>query len=187
MFFFAGHGIDLAKGEDAGELVLALTSTSTGDLDAIDHDAIRSSALPWSDVAKAMGEARGSVVVVLDACNSGAAGRVANATSDAVVETLFTTSGAPMVVLAASKGKQNSNEDAEGGFFTSAIAAAITTKRRATDTDGNGVIDLRELYRAVKLPVAAAAHKVQLADPDREHEQTPWLARNALVGEMSLF
>ena len=91
--------------------------------------------------------------------------------------------------IADPKGRQDSNEspNGDGGLFTSILVEAITTKRGATDQDGNGVVDLRELYRAVKTPVSIIGHKLQLSEPDETHEQTRWLARNSLVGEMSLF
>jgi hypothetical protein len=92
-----------------------------------------------------------------------------------------------MVVVAASKGRQLSNEVASGGLFTTELAAAITSKRKAADVDGNGVIDLGELYRAVKVPVANQAHQFTVRYNNAKYEQTPWLARNALVGEMTLF
>ena len=46
----------------------------------------------WTALAKAFGESKGTVVVVLDACQSGLAGREAFATNDDVVSTLFTKS-----------------------------------------------------------------------------------------------
>jgi len=57
-----------------------------------------------------------------------------------------------MVVLAGSKGRQSTIENIEtrAGYFTSAIAAAIAADRAKTDQDHSGLIDLRELYTAVK-------------------------------------
>jgi uncharacterized caspase-like protein len=84
-----------------------------------------------------------------------------------------------MIVLAASKGRQSSQEapNGGGGRFTNAIVAAISGDRAKYDRDRSGLIDLRELYSGVKARVMA----------DTKGEQTPWLARNGLVGEMSLF
>jgi len=61
--------------------------------------------------------------------------------------------------------------------FTKALAAAISDERAKYDTDRSGLIDLGELYAAAK------AHVLQAS----KGEQTPWLARNGLVGEMALF
>jgi hypothetical protein len=82
-------------------------------------------------------------------------------------------------VLAASKGRQLSNEKADGGGgeFTNALVAALTNERATADRDRSGLIDLGELYYAVKGRVAA----------ETKGTQTPWLARNGLVGEMSMF
>jgi uncharacterized caspase-like protein len=130
-------------------------------------------------LAEALSEARGTVVVVLDACHAGIAGSEAFATNDDAISALFTHTGAPMVVLAASKGRQLSHENREagGGLFTVAFAQAIADERTKYDRDKSGLIDLGELYVAIKSRVSEAT----------KGEQTPWLARNALVGEMSLF
>jgi uncharacterized caspase-like protein len=95
------------------------------------------------------------------------------------VTSLFTKTGAPMVILAASKGRQLSQESPKGGggLFTSALVDAITETRSITDRDRSGLIDLGELYAATKKKVMEQSGG----------EQTPWLARNGLVGEMSMF
>jgi uncharacterized caspase-like protein len=84
-----------------------------------------------------------------------------------------------MVVLASSKGRQSSLENSESGagYFTSAIAAAIAGGRVKHDRDQSGLIDLSELYSAVKMQVMNASYG----------RQTPWLTRNGLVGEMAIF
>jgi uncharacterized caspase-like protein len=65
--------------------------------------------------------------------------------------------------------------DGGGGLFTNAITAAISGRR--SDHDRGGLIDFGELYSSVKAQVVR----------ETNGEQTPWLARNGLVGEMSLF
>lgn len=172
VFFYAGHGLDGRAGgqADAG-LVLTMPATRTKDL--------KSTAVSWAHLAEAMKEARGTIVVLLDACHAGIAGSDAFATNDDAVSALMTRAGAPMVVLAGSKGRQLSYENAQagGGVFTAAIAAAISDARAAHDRDKSGLIDLGELYTAVKAKVFQAT----------KGKQTPWLSRNALVGEMALF
>lgn len=170
VLFFAGHGVD-ATGLSNPDVGLALATGATR-VNALDRTAIS-----WSAIADAVKDARGKVVVVIDACHSGLAGHGALATNDAMVGTLFTHAGAPMVVLAASKGRQLSHETAEGGRFTNALVAALTSDRGSVDRDRSGLVDLGELYAAVKGRVVAGT----------EGAQTPWLARNGLVGEMSLF
>jgi hypothetical protein len=46
-----------------------------------------------------------------------------------------------------------------------------------TDTDGNGTVELAELFAAAKREVVAAT----------DGRQTPWLARSRFVGEVPLF
>lgn len=167
--FFAGHGVDgAAFGRPGAGLMLVTNTTRTADLDR--------TALPWHAIAEVVAEARGKVVIVLDACHSGLAGH-AFATNDAIVSTLFTRAGAPMVVLAASKGRQLSQETSRSGRFTNAFVAALTGERSSVDRDRSGLIDLGELYTAVKGRVVT----------ETKGKQTPWLARNGYAGEMSLF
>jgi hypothetical protein len=172
LVFYAGHGIDGRSGEPSNTgLVLATAATRMKDLKA--------TSVSWAELADALAEARGTIVVILDACHAGIAGSDAFATNDAAVSALMTRAGSPMVILAGSKGRQFSYEDAKagGGVFTAAIAAAISEARATYDRDRNGLIDLGELYSAVKTKVFDVTRG----------KQTPWLVRNALVGEMALF
>jgi hypothetical protein len=171
VIFYAGHGLDgRAGGQSDAGLVLTTPKTRMAEL--------KSTALPWTALAD-VSDARGTIVVVLDACHAGIAGSDAFATNDDAVSALITRAGAPMVVLAGSKGRQLSHETAQagGGLFTEAIAKAISEARATHDRDRSGLIDLGELYTAVKARVFEAT----------KGRQTPWLARNALVGEMALF
>jgi hypothetical protein len=172
VIFYAGHGLDgHAGGQPDAGLVLTTPKTRMADLKA--------TALPWTVLADALSDARGTIVVVLDACHAGIAGSDAFATNDEAVSVLMTRAGAPLVVLAGSKGRQLSHETAQagGGLFTAAIAAVISEARATHDRDRSGLIDLGELYRLVKARVMVAT----------KGRQTPWLVRNALVGEMTLF
>ncbi|WP_439617738.1 caspase family protein [Shinella sp.] len=171
LFSFAGHAVGSGGTGTTGDLLLALPDTRTG--------ALRETALAWSDVAAGLSKAKGTVVILLDACHTGLAGSSAFATNDDVAGALLTSAGAPMVVLAASKGRQVALESAGkgGGVFTSAIVEVLGTGRGTADVDANGVIDLGEFYSAVKSRVLR----------DTQGRQSPWLARNLLVGDMSLF
>jgi hypothetical protein len=82
-------------------------------------------------------------------------------------------------VLAASKGRQASLEGSAfgGGLFTSAIVEVLTKNRALYDTDHSGLVDLSELYRGVK----------QIVMEKSQNKQAPWLARNGIVGDLSLF
>jgi Caspase domain len=172
IFFFAGHGVDgLQLDQPKAGFVLATNRTVVSDL--------ANTSVPWTALASLLNTSKGTVVVILDACQAGIAGREAFATNDDVVSALFTKSGAPLVMLAASKGRQLSQEIANGGGgrFTNAIVAAITNERASYDSDHSGLVDLGELYAGVKTRVGR----------ETQNSQTPWLARNRLVGEISLF
>ena len=172
MIYFAGHGVDGEKlnQPDAG-LILATNRTQLS--------ALASTSVRWAALAEVLSQSKGTVIVVLDACQSGIAGSEAFTSNDAVVSALFTKANAPIVVLAASKGRQSSQEtdDGGGGVFTNSIVTAISRERAKYDVDRSGLIDLGELYSGVKEHVLV----------ETKGDQTPWLARNGLVGEMSLF
>jgi hypothetical protein len=165
VFYFAGHGID-SRRQVSGGLALATTETRLSDL--------RSTALLWSDLGDALASAAGKVVVFLDACHSGLSGNQALATNDDLAAALLTRKGAPMVILAGSKGRQLTEENAAtgGGVFTSAITAVIADTQKR-----NRHVDLSEFYSAIRARVMEATNG----------RQTPWLARNSLVGDMVLF
>ena len=84
-----------------------------------------------------------------------------------------------MIVLSASKGRQESLETPEerGGLFSVAFDRLLTQDRAATDLDGNGAISISELYRGLKLRVVRQS----------KGAQTPWLSRNLMFGDFDLF
>ena len=61
-----------------------------------------------------------------------------------------------MLVLAASKGRQFSYEDPKwgGGAFTHALVEVLQRNWRSADLNGNGAIEVSELYRALRSMVA---------------------------------
>lgn len=157
----AAHGY----ADAAGRLHLAHRTTRLADL--------AGTALAFDRLAEALAALPGRVVVFLDACHAGAAAGMSN---DDAVDVLI--GGAlPLAVLAASKGRQVSFEGSafRGGAFTGAIVAALADP--ATDLDGNGVVELDELYARIKAEVVHAT----------AGEQTPWIARSSFVGPVPLF
>ena len=84
-----------------------------------------------------------------------------------------------MVVLAGSKGRQESLENVatKTGSFTGAIVATLAKEQTRQDRDRRGLVGLSQFYAAVKAQVVN----------ESGGRQTPWLARNGLVGEMALF
>jgi hypothetical protein len=164
---FAGHGL---TGAD-GRFYMATGATDPADIEA--------TALAWDDLADVLRQARARVVVLLDACHSGAAGTGLFATNDAAAQGLLDEVPAGLLVFSAAKGRQLSEEVAQlgGGVFSNAVADVIARQRAAHDIDGNGAIEASELYAGVKRRVS------ELTDG----RQVPWLARNELVGDFALF
>lgn len=164
---FAGHGL---QGRD-GRFYLGLSATRVTDVEG--------TALAWDDLAAVLSTAKGRVTVLLDACHSGTAGTGLLAGNDEAVDTIRKVIPSGLTVLSASKGRELSAEipSLGGGVFTYALTRAIAGDRTAADLNGNGRIEVSELYRYVKDEVGAI----------RKGEQTPWLARNQMIGDFALF
>ncbi len=166
LFFFAGHG---AQGQD-GRYYLIPSN--------IDLNSIEKTALPWARVAGALGRTKARAIVILDACHSGLSGAEGLATNDDAVKGLLSGSRAPLLVLAASKGRQLSFEgrDWQGGVFTYALTKALKDPASGED-GGNGAIDVSGLYRKLR----------EIVSRETKGQQTPWLARQDLIGDFPLF
>jgi uncharacterized caspase-like protein len=163
MLFAAGHGV---LDPSTGQFFLVTRETRA--------DQLAATAIGWAEIAAALDGAKARVIVFLDACHSGAA---AGGTNDDAVLALMNRK-ASLTVIAGAKGRQLSKEyKGTGGAFTTAFVTAITEERRATDTNANGAIELAELYAAVKRHVMSRT----------KGKQTPWIARNQMIGEMPLF
>jgi Caspase domain len=164
MLFAAGHGLRDAN----GRFYLATADTRLTNL--------AGTAIASDEIAAALEQTRARVVIFLDACHSGAADGLAT-NDDAVAAFLDCKSS--IAVIAASKGRQYSQERAAigGGLFTKAIEAAVTTNRARVDANKSGTLELSELYGAIKRHVVEATGG----------SQTPWIARNNMVGEIPLF
>lgn len=163
MLFAAGHGF---RDKASGQFFLATRETRMSNL--------AETSIGWNEVAAAFSGAKARVIVFLDACHSGASGD--GGTNDDAVSTLIN-AGASLTVVAAAKGRQDSLEFGSGGAFTTALINAISSERNETDTNRNGAIELAELYGVVKRNVVAMT----------QGAQTPWIARNLMVGESPLF
>ena len=167
VFSFAGHGV---KGDD-DRYYLAPFGYRIDDP--------RGSGLSWTQLSSILGRAKARVIVILDACHSGLSGAEGLGTNDDAVASLLTGPRAPMLVLAASKGRQYSYEDPKwgGGAFTHALVEVLKTNWRSADLNGNGVIEVSELYRALR----------SIVTNETQGQQTPWLARQDLIGDFALF
>jgi hypothetical protein len=163
MLFAAGHGF---LDKSTGQFFLATRESRV--------DRLTETSIAWTEIAAALVGARARIIVFLDACHSGAAGT--GGTNDDAVSALLSRNES-ITLIAASKGRQSSQELGAGGVFTTALVEAITAERQKTDSNANGVIELAELYAAVKRDVVART----------QGAQTPWIARNLMVGEIPLF
>jgi len=164
-FFFAGHGLQGAN----GELFLVTSGTRPSDLVA--------TALAWRKVTQVLTRSQARVAVILDACHAGLAGRAVFAANDAAARELMTATGAPITVLAASKGRQRSEETGGNGRFTRALVDVLTVGRAEADIDKDGALTATEVYAAVKRSVQGGT----------AGRQTPWLARSQVLGDIPLF
>jgi hypothetical protein len=164
---FSGHGISDA----AGNLYLATRDTR---LDDIAHTAI-----PWTDIAAMISKTRGRVIVFLDTCHSGIAGTAYAAPSEGAVEDFLTAIPSNLLIFSASKGREFSQERAAlgGGVFTNALVKALGADHDVADSNRDGVLEISELYGYLRLTVAR----------ETEGQQTPWFARNKMVGDFAVF
>ncbi|MGD9668976.1 MAG: caspase domain-containing protein [Hyphomicrobiaceae bacterium] len=167
VFAFAGHGL---QGDD-GRYYLTPADFS--------GDRIPETGLAWAEIAELLRRAKGRVVVILDACHAGLSGSEKLGTNDDAAGALLGARNAPILVLAASKGRQVSYENQKwgGGLFTYALVEALDHNREGNDLDHDGAIEASELYRAVK------GVMLELSGG----QQTPWLARKDLIGDFALF
>ncbi len=163
VFSYAGHGLE------EGDLYLLLNGS---DIDRLDATALR-----WSDIEARLSRSAAKVLVLLDACHSGVATPDAAVRHDAAIERLTDWSGAPVAILAASKGRERSLEAFGGGIFTDTFARIVTTDRDGSDLNGDGLIELSELYAGLKRDVLRLSGG----------RQTPWIGRRGLVGDLTLF
>ena len=185
VFFFAGHGVD------AKEHGFRLVTTNSRIAD------LAGTSLASADLRSIIATSRARVILLLDACQSGSAGNEFRASNDALASQLVTGSGAPVLVLAAAKGREFSLEEPNGagGLFTTALTVALTSERDKHDRNRNGLLEAGELYLAVKERVVrlsttiaeADKKRTDIADKDRRKPHTPWLERNAMVGDFPLF
>jgi uncharacterized caspase-like protein len=143
---------------------------------------VATTALEWSKVSEALSLSKAKVLVLLDACHSGLASQEAVVPNDEYAAELVKNGKTGMAVLAAAKGRQKSNEhEALGGghgLFSYAIGQAFGKDRQAADLNGDGVIDLSELYTYTKHWVSTEAKQNNLA------EQTPWLSHDEFIGQI---
>lgn len=153
---------------------------------------IAGSALAWDKVSAVLSRSHARILVLLDACHSGLASNEVVVPNDNYAAELMRDRKAGMAVLAASKGRQLSQErgDLGGGhgLFSYAVSQALGADRRTADTSGDGVVDLDELYRYVKAWVVRDVDATNQARKDKEKllPQTPWMPRDEFIGAVPI-
>ena len=166
LFSFAGHGYD----EPSGYYL-----TNFG----FDDKRVTATALAWRDIATVLRRSKARIIVILDACHAGLSGTEGLGTNDQALHALLAGEHPPMLVLAASKGRQSSFEDRrwDGGLFTFALLEVLQGKRATYDLDRDGAIEVSELYRGLRTILAR----------ETGDRQTPWLVRQDLIGDFAVF
>jgi hypothetical protein len=86
-------------------------------------------ALAWEAIAQRLRAAKARVVVLLDVCHAGLSEQAVIAGNDVATTQLMTNSGASMIIISASKGRQYSNETATGGLFSKLLEQIIVRER----------------------------------------------------------
>jgi WD40 repeat protein len=149
VFFFAGHG---DKEEKTKEFYLLPQDTKIKDL--------AGTALSRKEIKEAMQGMPGRIVVLLDACHSGAIGLLFDDLSRELVD-----EDCGVVVMCAARPSQSALEKGGQGFFTVSLLEGLKDKDIANKTDGrvylhhlqSHVIDkVMELSNNQQHPVAVA-------------------------------
>ncbi|MEM9784567.1 MAG: caspase family protein, partial [Pseudomonadota bacterium] len=164
---FSGHGAVI----DGAFYLL------THDVDAADPVALRTTALSADDLRREIAKltAHGRVIVLLDACRSGAttaAGAALAADADLLRDQLR---GPNVTVLTSSTADEDSLEHRQwkNGAFTEAVLDALTTR---ADADRNGVISMVEMTRHVSGRVPQITNGAQNPGVDMRFESHVFVA-----------
>ncbi len=174
-FYFAGHGLNLD-----GRYFLAAAGADVQD--------IAGTALPFDTLADRLRDSDLRIVLFIDSCHSGVAGEGLFSTNDDVVDGALDRIPSGLVVFAAAKGREFSLEDPSTakGFFAEALADVLSGPEY--DLNRNGALELSEMFRGTKVLVSERVLQAQAGvAPDQVLTQTPWMARNLMVGDFSLF
>jgi hypothetical protein len=168
VIFMAGHGV---RAKDGTFYFL----TSSGSFDEPQKGGVS-----WTLLGNYLERIKGRVILLLDACHSGSIVTETVVPNDELAQQFFTGGRGGVMVFSASKGRQYSLEspDIGGGFgiFTYALTQGLGPKSKEVDTSGDGFVEFMELVDYVRAYV----------DRVTEGEQTPWLSRKELFGDLPL-
>jgi len=168
VIFMAGHGVQAQDGT-----FYFLTSDGSFEEPHI-------GGLSWAAVGKHLGRVKGRVILLLDACHSGSIVTETVIPNDELAQQFFEGGRGGIMVFSASKGRQYSLEspDIGSGFgiFTYGLVQSLGPKAKVVDTNDNGFVEFMELVDFVSAYV----------DKETKGEQTPWLSRKELFGDLPI-
>ncbi len=134
----------------------------------------------WETLTQSLEKIQGRVILFLDACHSGSIVNETVAPNNELAEQFFAGKSGGVMVFSASKGRQYSFESPDfgegAGVFTYAITQGIGEKSSIVDINGNGFVEFMELVDYVK----------NYVDQETDGEQTPWLSRKELFGDLPI-
>lgn len=189
--FMAGHGVRRRDGK-----MVFLTSGAD-----LTPEGVERHGVGWDVIQGHLGQAKGRVMVLLDACHSGHVSTDIIAPNEALAASLAAARRAGVLVFAAARGSQLSYEVPPGGgrlpsgsrglelavegpppplpptlpgghgLFTSAVLEAMTGG--ASDRDRSGAIEVDEFIDHVTWRVRTMSNGAQ----------TPWMARREMFGD----
>ena len=160
----AGHGI-LRPDRTAA----FLTSGARQDVTSVKENGVS-----WEVLGPSLSAAKGRVIVLVDACYSGAIDSSLLAPNGQLATDLFQRGQAGALVFSAAKGRQASYEPGGRALFTTAVTAAL--RSADTDLDRDRFISASELIAAVTRRVSDASGGAQV----------PWVARREIFGDFQL-
>jgi len=165
----AGHGV-----KDESGTFYFLTST----VQNIDNP--QEGGLNWTLLNKYIARIKGRVILFLDACHSGSLVRDTVVSNDRLAQEFFSGKRGSVMVFSASKGRQYSMESPDigdgAGIFTFALIQGLSTKSKRVDRNNNGVVEFMELV----------AYVSSYVDEETKGNQTPWLSRKELFGDLPI-
>ncbi|MGD2184727.1 MAG: caspase family protein [Desulfobacterales bacterium] len=168
IIFMAGHGV---KDRDGTFYFL----TTTGNIEDP-----RKGGLSWGRLGKYIDRIKARVILFLDACHSGSIVTETVVPNDQLAQQFFAGGRGGVMVFSASKGRQYSMEspDIGGGYgiFTYALVQGLGPNVIQVDSNQNRVVEFMELVDFVS----------NYVDQETEGEQTPWLSRKELFGDLPL-
>jgi len=167
LIHMAGHGI-----KDKSGTFYFLTST----VKSIEEP--QYGGLSWSLLNTYLSNIKGRVILFLDACHSGSIVRETIVPNDNLAQEFFSGTRGGIMIFSASKGRQYSLESPDigngAGIFTYALIQGLGEKSYEVDANGNGIVEFMELVNYVSSYV----------DDVTNGEQTPWLSRKELFGDL---